>query len=83
MKDKDARSRIENLFVSYKLLLWMHGILWNIAEDEKKLRPKCTVCHLPESLQSRLESDLELSDYKLIKKYKEFTQHAVKLSGAF
>lgn len=37
MRDKDVRSRIKNLFVSYKSLFRRHGLSW-ITEDIKKSR---------------------------------------------
>lgn len=83
MTDNDARSRIEDLFVTYKSLLRRHGVSWVAKENEKVAVYHVLSAIRPVSLRCRLESDLELSHYSLRKDFKGFMAHAIKLSEAF
>lgn len=83
MKDKNARSRIETLFVSYRSLLRRHGVSWILKDNEKVAVSHVLSSIRPESLRVRLESDLALSHHDLRKDFKGFMAHAIKLSEAF
>lgn len=81
--DKDARSRIETIFTSFRLLDRQHGLSW-LTNDHKKT----AVFHVlsairPELLCTHLEFEIELSHYDLSKEIKELMEHAIKLSEAF
>lgn len=83
MRDSNATSKIQNLFVPYTTILRRSGLSW-IVKDNRKV----AVCHFlsairPSSLQSRLDSDVQFSNYDLRKNLQGFTQHAIKLSKAF
>lgn len=61
MTDKDGRSRIETLFVSYKTLLRQHGLPWIVDDKEKLAVNHVLYATNPEPLRLRLESHLERS----------------------
>lgn len=83
MTDKDARSRIKNLFVSYRSLLSCNGLTW-LNQGNEKIAVHYVISEIrTESLRVRLETDLELSHYDLRKDFKGFMSHAIKLSEAF
>lgn len=65
MNDKDATSRIEKLFISYKSLLRRNGLPWVHEDNEKVAVYHVLSAICPESLQRRHESDLEISHYEL------------------
>lgn len=83
LTDKDARSRMKNFFLSYKLLLCRHGLTWLTQSNDD-----IDVCHVlssirPELLRDRLESVRDFSHYNLRIDFKGFTTQAIKLSEAF
>lgn len=83
MTDKDSRSRIENLFVSYRSLLRRNGLTWLTQDNEKIAVYHVLSAICPELLRVRLESDLEQSHYDLRKDFEGFMYHSIKLSEAF
>lgn len=83
MTDKDAQTRMETLFVSYKTLFSRNGLACLVDDNEKVAVYHVLSAVCPESPLARLESDLELSHYHLRKDFKEFMAHAVRLSEAF
>lgn len=61
MIDKNACSRIETLFISYKTLLERHGLGW-LSDDNGEISVYHVLSKIYlESLRSRLKSHLELS----------------------
>ena len=83
MNDKNARSPIETLFVSYHSILRRNGIAWLLDANQK-----VTVWHVlsairPKTLKDRLEPDLEFTHHKLEKDFKKFMAHTIKVSEAF
>lgn len=83
MSDLDARSKIENLFVSYNSLLSRHGLSWIVSENEKLAVYHVMGAIRSESLRLCLESDLDLSYQDFRKDLKGFMAHAIKLSKSF
>lgn len=83
ISDSDAESRIENLFVSYHSLLRRHGLSWIIKDNQKIAVYHVLSAIRPESLRSRLESNLDFSHHHLRKNFKSFINHAIKLSKSF
>ena len=82
-KDKNSKSRMESLFVSYHSLLRRNGLSWLIEPN-----PKVAVYHVlsaikPKILHDRLSSDLQFSKHSLKKDFKDFMKHAVHVSEAF
>ena len=58
MRDANATSRIQNLFVNYMTLLRRHGLSWIIKENQKVAVGHVLSAIRPTALQSRLDSDL-------------------------
>lgn len=83
MTDKDARSVIEILFVYYKSILRRHGLSWITNDNEKVAVYHVLSAICLETLQDRLELDLELSHYDLRNNFKDFMAYAIKLFEAF
>lgn len=83
MTDKNARSRIEALFISYQSLLRRNGLQWLTKKNERVAVMHFLSTIRPLSLQSRLQSDLSLSYHRLETDFKGFMAHAIKLSDAF
>lgn len=65
MTDKDAMSRIENLFISYKSLLRRGGLSWVTQDTEKVVVYEVLSAIRPKLLQKRLESDRELLQFEV------------------
>lgn len=83
MSDRNAKSRMRNLFVSYRTILRRHGIEW-ILEDNEKVAVKHVLSAIrPNTLRQRLESDLEFAYHSLKKDFTGFMDHAIKLAEAF
>ena len=83
MKDKNARSRMESLFVSYHKLLRRHGVSWIVKNNQKVAVGHVLSCIKPATLQSRLQSNLEFSHHSLKKDFKGFMKHSIRISEAF
>lgn len=83
MADKDARSRMESLFVSYQSLLRRNGLKWLTQENQTVAVMHVLSAVRPVSLQIRLRSDLSLTHHRLENDFKGFMAHAIKLSEAF
>lgn len=60
MAHRDARSRIENLFVCYKSILRRHGLSWTTNDNGRVAVYYVLPAFRPETLRNCLESDLEL-----------------------
>ena len=83
MSNREARSRMQSLFVSYHALLRRHGADWVVNDV-----PKVAVRHVlsavkPRSLYDRLDSDIQFAYNDLRKDFKGFMKHAMDLSDAF
>lgn len=74
---------MENMFISYHSLLRRQGLSWFKKDNEKVAGYHVLSVILPESLQLRLESDLDLSHHHLRKAFKGFMRHAITFSEAF
>ena len=83
MRDANATSRIQNLFINYMTLLRRHGLSWIIKENQKVAVGHVLSAIRPTSLQSRLDSDLQFSHHDLRKNFQGFLKHATRLSEAF
>lgn len=69
MDDSNAKSRMENLFVSYHALIKRHG-LSRILEDNQKFAVYHVLSAIrPNILKERLTSDLEFSHHELRKTF--------------
>lgn len=83
MSDRSERSRMENLFVDYIVLLRRSGLSWVTKET-----PKTAVYHVlsaikPDIVKNRLKSDLDFAYNSLRKDFKGFMRHSIKVSEAF
>ena len=81
-RDECVYSRMENLFISYIILLKNNGCLWIINDS-----PKVAVYHVlskirPETLQERIRNDLKLAHYEIRKDFTKFRAHCLKLAEA-
>lgn len=83
MEDKDARSRIQTLFVSFKSLLRRNRLSWIIKDNGRKAVYHVLSAICPEPLCARFESDIELCHCHLRKDFKGFMMLSIKLSKAF
>lgn len=83
MSDRNAQSRVENLFISYRTLLRRNGLGWIVSANQKVAVQHVLSAVRPASLQARLKSNLEFSHTELKKDFSGFMKHAVKLSEAF
>lgn len=83
MTDSDERSQIQNIFFSHKTLLRSNVLSW-VTKVNEKLSVFCVLSVIrPESLRSRLESDLRLSHYELRNNLRSLMAPAIKLPEAF
>lgn len=83
MTDTDASLRIKSLLESYKLLLCRQGLALLTTNKEKVDIYQVLSAIRPDSLQARLQSDLEMSLYDLQKDFKGFMTHLIRLSEVF
>lgn len=83
MTDRNAKSRMESLFVSYHALLRRNGISWLLKTNQKVAVSHVLSAVRPKSLQDRLQSDLDFAYYDYRKDFRQFMEHAVRLSDAF
>lgn len=83
MQDPNAKSRTENLFISYYSMLLQHGLSWLVKENQKVAVYHVLLAIPPVSLKSRLESDLDFAQQQLGKDFKASMKHSTKLSEAF
>ena len=83
MSDASAKSRMQNLFVSFHGLLRRHGLAWLVESNPKVAVGYVLAAIKPWRLRNRLESDLELSKGHLKKDFKGFMRHAIAISEAF
>lgn len=83
MKDRNAKSRMENLFVAYHTILRRNGLAWVVNENGKLAVTHVLSAILPRSLKTRLQSDLEFAYVLLKKDFSGFMAHAIKLSEAY
>ena len=83
MDNRNARSRMQQLFVQYHALLTTHGLTWIVTENQKLAVSHVLSAIKPVSLKERLEADLSFSHHDLKNDFKSFLSHAVKLSEPF
>lgn len=83
MKNKNASSRMRNLFIDYRNLLCFNSLAW-LLEDNQRISVQHVLSAMkPSKLRSRLESDLAFSQHHLKKNFNAFFKHAQNLSDAF
>lgn len=78
MTKKEAPSRTESLFVSYKLHLCRHGLAWLTKDNEKVAVYHVLSAIRPELLHTILKYNFHLLHYKLSKEFKGFIPYAIK-----
>ena len=61
MSNRNARSRMQSLFVDYHSLLDRHGLTWIIEENQKLAVAHVLSAIRPVTLRERLTSDLSFS----------------------
>lgn len=83
MANKNARSRMEGLFISYHTILARQGLSWIIKDNQKLAVAHVLSAIRPQVLKERLEADLSFSQHALKKDFNKFLKHAVRLSEAF
>lgn len=83
MGDKNARSRMESLVVSYHTLLRRHGLSWILKSNQKVAVMHVLSAVKPTSLRNRLQSDLDFAHHDLKENFKGFLSHSLKVSDAF
>jgi transposase InsO family protein len=83
MTDRNAESRMQNLFVSYHGILRRNGIAWLLTANQSVAVGHVLSAVRPTALHDRLTSDLEFAYSDLRNDFKGFMAHAIKLSSAF
>lgn len=83
MSDSNAKSRMRNLFVSYRAILKRHGVAWLLEDNQKVAVDHVLSAIRPTSVKERLESDLEFAKYELKKNFQGFMKHAIRVAEAF
>lgn len=83
MSEKNARARIESLFVSYHALIRRNGMEWLLKNKQKVCMGQVLSAIQPKSPRERLESDLAFAHYECKKDFKTFMNQTVKLSDSF
>lgn len=80
MADTNARSRIENLFISYHSLLRRNCFSWILMENQNGVVHHVLSAIRPTSLKVRLSSHLEFGYHDLRQDFRRFMGHSVKLA---
>lgn len=83
MRDANATTRIQNLFVQYHTILLRNGLSWIIKDKQKVAFYHFLSAISLATLQTRLKSDLYFSNYDLRRDFKGFLKHAIPLFEAF
>lgn len=83
MQDSKAKSRIENVFITYHALLRRQGLSWIIKENQKVAVYHVLLAIHQTSFKTRFKSDLEFSKHNLRKNFKQFMKYAIKLADTF
>ena len=69
MSEKNARARIESLFVSYHALIRRNGMEWLLKNKQKVCMGQVLSAIQPKSPRERLESDLAFAHYECKKDF--------------
>jgi hypothetical protein len=77
MVDTDAGSRMQNLFVSYHTVVRRNSLAWLLTANQKVAFNHALSAVKPETLHTRLSSDLGFAHHNLKKDFKAFMAHAV------
>lgn len=83
MRDKNAKPRMESLFVIHHALLRRNGLSWLLETNENVAVSHIISAIRPKTLKNRLQSDLDFAHYGLQKDFRGFMKHAVRLSESF
>lgn len=83
MRNKNAKARMQDLFVSYHMILLRHGLKWIVTENQKVAVSHVLQAVPPATLRDRLQSDLAFSHHELRKDFPGFLKHAIRLAEAF
>lgn len=83
MRNTNASSRTESLFIAYHTLLRQHGLVWLSEENQNVVVQHALSAVNPKKLRSRLKSDLVFSKHHLKNDFSSFPKHAKTVSDAF
>lgn len=81
--DKNSKSRMETLFLSYYKMLRRNGIAWLLKKNQKVAVYHVLSVVKPKALQHRLESDLDFAHFDCRKDFSKFLAHTIQLSEDF
>ena len=80
MSDKNAKSRMQSLFVSYHAMLKRNGVAWILNSNQKVAVFHVLSAVRPKHLRNRLDADLKFSHSECRKDFKKFMTHAIRVS---
>lgn len=83
MENRNARSRMQGLFVDYHSLVTSQGLTWIVKDKRNPVVSHVLFAIKPLSLSERLESDLSLFHREPRKNFSKSLTHAVKFSEGF
>ena len=83
MRNRNAKSRMRNLFIDYQALLTEHNIEWVIADHPKLAADHIISAVKPHSLQKKLRDTCNLRKKHLKKDFIKFREYALELAIAF
>lgn len=83
MSNRNAKYRMEGLFIRYHSILAEQGLTWIVKENQKLAVSHVLSAIRPVTVKERLESDLGFSQNALKKDFSGFLKHTVKISEAF
>ena len=83
MTTRNARARMESLFIAYHGILSRQGVSWVIKENQKLAVSHVLDAIRPIALKDRLSSDLSFSHHEKRKNFQAFMKHAIYVSECF
>lgn len=82
VKDRSAMSRMEYLFARYVSILRRNGLTWLLKDNQRISATHVLSTVKPKSLQERLNSDLNFTNYDPRNYFKGLLEHAIRISEA-
>ena len=83
MSTRNARSRMESIFIAYHGIISIHDVSWVNKENQKLAISHVLDAIRPIALKDRLGSDLSFSHYDKRKEFQAFIKHAIYVSECF
>ena len=83
MSTRNARARMESLFIAYHGILSKHGVWWIVKEKQKLAVSHVLHAIRPIALKDRLGSDLSFAHHEKKKDFNAFMKHNIYVSECF